>query len=455
LNDKDAIGNEKIDGINDSLFGGSKDKSQLDDLNKREFSLGDEDENSSYSFKSNMMICKDSLSSISFSSSSQDAHQDIAIIPGVSTFTSTLDPCRCLEILTHEIHELMSSQVKLIAGLDHRKLIENTLSAIVADTGLVSFAQIGMDRNKHLTRCNIGEQLWDDMDGRIKALKLSGCEDPVKIESIDSSKDTGRSRSSSRSGRPPTRNNSRGPTPTPLVRGNGGGAPVSSRSRPSPSVDSLDSDPDLSSEKNQKVTDKTVLQRRRSTPLTKKTVAKTSSEKTSSSSALKDPSLSSHTDDREEDQSGKRESLRIHSQQQSDSISMDVLSALPIEIVRLVAENGVMRGMWLTSHPLEVQPLSFIEAFRAVDEVGNQSQLNWQLDLLREYDNQRMERYGSFLATKRSPSMEDQLKEMTIVVGSSNPNQQVQHKSTARKKGAEKGQVFIDYYKDKGRQSNR
>jgi hypothetical protein len=452
LNNKDAIGNEKSDSIIDSLLGGSKDESQLDDLNNKESSHGKEDKNSSCRFKSNMMICKESLSSISFSSSSQDTHQDaIAIIPAVSTFTSTLDPCRSPEILTHEIHELMTSQVKLIAGLDHRKLIENTLSAIVADTGLVSFAQIGVDRNKHLTRCNIGELLWDDLDGRIKALKLSGSEDPVRIESIDSSKDTGRSCSSSRSGRPPSRNNSRGPTPTPLTKGSGGGAPVSSRSRPSSIVESLNSDPDLSSEKYQQ--NKTVLQRRRSTPLTKKTVVKTSSEKSSSSSALIDPSLSSNTDDHEVDQFGKRDSLRVQSQQQSNS--MDVLTALPIEIVRLVEENGVMRGMWLTSHPLEVQPLSFIEAFRAVDDVGKRNQLIWQLDILREYDSQRMERYGSFLATKRSPSIEDQLRAMTIVVGSSNLNQQGQHKSTARRKSAEKTQVFNDYYKDKGRQSNR
>jgi hypothetical protein len=462
LDYQDADGNEKIDNVNDTLLRRSIEELQLEiekeheNLNIKEFSLRNEDENLSCNVKTNMVICRENLSSTSFSSSSQDSRRNIAISPSTSTFTSTLDPCRSPEILTHEIHELMSSQVKLIAGLDHRKLIENTLSAIVADTGLVSFSQIGLDLNriKQQTSNNIGEQLWDDLNARTKTLKRTGCEDPVRIENIDN-KDRGRSRSASRNNsKPPTRNNSRVPTPTNIAKGNGGGAPVSSRSMPSPSVDSIDSDPDLSSEKmRQKV--------RHSTSLTKKSISKTSSEKFNRqrSSSLKDSSLSSNTDDRGEDHIGRRESSHLQSQQQSHS--MDVLTALPAEIVKLVEEKGVVRGMWLTSHPLEVQPLSFIEAFQAVDEVGKQGQgtsaekqLTWQLDLLREYDNQRMERYGSFLATKRSPSIEDQLKAMTIVVGS-NLNQQGQPKSTAKKRAPEKNQVFNEYYKDKGRQSNR
>lgn len=455
---KYATGKEKIGNIDDSLLRRSIEELQLEiekeheTLNIKEFSLRNEDENLSCNVKTNMVIYKENLSTTSFSSFSQDSRQILAISPSTSTFTSTLDPCRSPEILTHEIHELMSSQVKLIAGLDHRKLIENTLSAIVADTGLVSFSQIGLDLNriKQQTSINMGEQLWDDLNARTKTHKRTGCEDPIRIEHIDN-KDRCRSRSTSRNNsKPPTRNNSRVPTPTSIAKGNGGGAPVSSRRMPSPSVDSIDSDPDLSSEKMcRKV--------RHSTSLTKKSNSKTSSEKVNrqSLSSLKDSSLSSNTDDRGEDNIGKRESSQLQSH------SMDVITALPAEIVKLVEEKGVVRGMWLISHPLEVQPNSFIEAFQAVDEVGKQGQgtsaekqLTWQLDLLREYDNQRMERYGSFLATKRSPSIEDQFKAMTIVIGS-NLNQQGQPKYTAKKRAAEKNQVFTEYYKDKGRQSNR
>ena len=81
--------------------------------------------------------------------------------------------------------------------------------------------------------------------------------------------------------------------------------------------------------------------------------------------------------------------------------------------------RGAVRGVWLTEHPLQVQPVAFLDAINKVNEPSTRSValglstdklLLWQLDLLRQHDDQCMDRYEAFLASQRSPAPEEQIK---------------------------------------------
>jgi hypothetical protein len=90
---------------------------------------------------------------------------------------------------------------------------------------------------------------------------------------------------------------------------------------------------------------------------------------------------------------------------------MAMLKSLPPEISRRCG-RGMLKGVWMVSHPLQSQPFSLTDSLSAVAEssLSKEKKLEWQLDLLREYDEKRMDRFEAFLVSKRIPVLEEQLR---------------------------------------------
>jgi hypothetical protein len=105
------------------------------------------------------------------------------------------------------------------------------------------------------------------------------------------------------------------------------------------------------------------------------------------------------------------------------------LTALSPDAEKLADKGrGFVRGVWLTEHPLQMQPMTFLEAVQKVGEPSSrgagaglsaEKQLLWQLDLVRQHDEQCMDRFEAFLASKRAPVAEEQIKQRAKVAASS------------------------------------
>ena len=115
------------------------------------------------------------------------------------------------------------------------------------------------------------------------------------------------------------------------------------------------------------------------------------------------------------------EATRVPGTLSAESIKdLATLTALSPDAEKLAERGrGSVRGVWLTEHPLQVQPMSFLEAVQKVGESGSRTsaqgppaekQLLWQLDLLRQHDEQCMDRFEVFLASRRNPGAEEQIK---------------------------------------------
>lgn len=147
--------------------------------------------------------------------------------------------------------------------------------------------------------------------------------------------------------------------------------------------------------------------------------------------------------------------------QDSTAANINALTALPPDIVRMVeGGGGSLDGLWFTAHPLQLQPMTLVEAMQSVAEnskggppLSADKQLSWQLDLLREYDDQRMERYESFLSAKRSPSIEDQIRSRCAIVSRNAIGTSVGTRQSVSRRP--KAAAVAEYYRDKGRQANK
>jgi hypothetical protein len=122
----------------------------------------------------------------------------------------------------------------------------------------------------------------------------------------------------------------------------------------------------------------------------------------------------------------------------NDDKSFAMLRSLPPEMVgRVASGKGTARGCWLTVHPLQLQPNALTDSLSAVAEssLSGDKKIEWQLDLLREYDEKRMDRFDAFLVSMRAPSNEEQFRPAA--------------KYSQTRLGAK---YNGDYYKDRARQ---
>ena len=111
-------------------------------------------------------------------------------------------------------------------------------------------------------------------------------------------------------------------------------------------------------------------------------------------------------------------------------------------------------------HPLQFRSLSNIEMLQVVDDsimLPISKKVEWELDLLREFDEKRMEQFEKFLVSRRMHRLSD--KATMQPTG----NKAVNAVFTAKKQGSNSnsgnkvviGGNSFDYYRDKGRQATR
>jgi hypothetical protein len=86
--------------------------------------------------------------------------------------------------------------------------------------------------------------------------------------------------------------------------------------------------------------------------------------------------------------------------------SFSELLKMPPEVAREASEKrGHYKGIWLIPHPLLLQPRSCMEMRNTIHEnnvLTNAKKKEWELDMMRENDSKRFDRFESFLISSRS-----------------------------------------------------
>lgn len=125
-----------------------------------------------------------------------------------------------------------------------------------------------------------------------------------------------------------------------------------------------------------------------------------------------------------------------------------LLRAIPPDIFRKQnSSRGPVHGVWLVPHPLRLYPSTYADLLNIVQEspLSDSKKLEWELDLLREYDEKRLDAFESLLVSRRSAG-ESQHRSASVT------------KSVYYKQGAGKDakkDAKEPYYKDKGRQASK
>ena len=86
---------------------------------------------------------------------------------------------------------------------------------------------------------------------------------------------------------------------------------------------------------------------------------------------------------------------------------MAMFKNVPPAVVRKVQmSRGSVMGVWLLPHPLQSYPRSFADSFNHVYDTGLSANKKheWHMDLIREYDDKRLDRWESLLVSRRSAS---------------------------------------------------
>eukprot|EP00605_Chrysophyceae_sp_TOSAG23-4_P001981 GSChrysophyteH1.ASY1.ANO1.2195.1 assembled CDS len=117
---------------------------------------------------------------------------------------------------------------------------------------------------------------------------------------------------------------------------------------------------------------------------------------------------------------------------------------IPPEVVRRVhLSKGSVRGIWLQPHPLQLHPIVYADLFNFAkdrSELSSAKKFEWQMDIIREYDVLKCDKFEAFLSSRRN-TMESHARStgvanaINMLKSNSNPN-----------KGSS------SYYRDKGRQ---
>lgn len=135
---------------------------------------------------------------------------------------------------------------------------------------------------------------------------------------------------------------------------------------------------------------------------------------------------------------------------QKKTKSLTVLRAYPPDLHRKARSlGGSLHGVWAFTNPLQLHPSSHFDAKITIQEsnLSDNKKLEWELDLLREYDERRMDRLEAFLVSRRDGSTDIQLKSSVKKLG---------NQPTGAQKRREEERIYkYEYYRDRGRQPNR
>lgn len=82
-----------------------------------------------------------------------------------------------------------------------------------------------------------------------------------------------------------------------------------------------------------------------------------------------------------------------------------ILAAVPPDCLRRFnASKGPVHGVWLVPHPLKLYPAAWADIMNVIQDsnLSDGKKLEWELDVLREYDEKRIDRLEALLVGKRS-----------------------------------------------------
>jgi hypothetical protein len=310
--------------------------------------------------------------------------------------TPTLNPFRPPEILTQDIFDLMCSQMKHISGLANKKLIEATVHGTI-------------QTNRHELRpaIDFADILWG-----------------ADVYGSEEERARGRSRSPVRQTRK-TGGNSK------YVRGGAVSGDEAEDTTPSERRARSSSTGGFRNSRLMKVSQSVPPNPNAS--LRQKHAQQLIPSKQVSNDGGDD-------DDIDDDDSSVAPDL---------SQQLAVFNAIPSDILKLIHnfdKAGPVKGLWVNSvHPLQLQPTAYTEMTAIVHDtnLSEAKKLEWELDLLREYDEKRLDRFEAFLISRRGLAVTEQYNA---------PSQATLQKKAAGKRDDDTQRVGEIYYKDRGRQ---
>eukprot|EP01038_Epipyxis_sp_PR26KG_P004062 gene4062-5805_t len=406
-----------IQNYSSSLSPGNKSKSPLP------YSLDKEDDTTSGSETFKLVVKK---------------NYDLPVVS--AAITSTLNPLRPPEVLTQEILDLIRSQMKYIVGLTNKQLIQTIMNSMV-----------------EASKSNLSPAIIDYYDllwGGTNGTGTNG--DIMNGEMDDSNRRRGRS--------PAGRISLRGAS----VESRKGVATSSNKTRNSISIVNNGSGIGSENDSNENESE------RRSRSMG--TIHRNSSSQNNSLNPFKVLSNSSNgisnTSIINNKSSKNILSSRTNNYFLDPSIAhnMEILKSLSPEVQqRCLQSKGISYGMWIVTHPLSFESQPQADAIQQVQDstLSDHKKLEWELDILREYDEKRMSRYEQYLATKRNSLLDNnfQLNKANNISkmnkGNSNNNtlKTAQARVSSQSYYNNSDAMFVltkgvndHYYKDRGRQ---
>jgi hypothetical protein len=389
---------------------------------------------------------------------SKNTMEEIPLTPGIAT-TPTLNPNRSPDMLTSEIFELICSQLKFIIGVAHKALIQNTMQTMINS----SKSTETLDRPDE-----IYESLW--WNGN------SGGNEG------DDNADTESAGGGGRRGRSPgrvLRANSSEP------RKNTNSLSKLRQSSPAANTAPKDSDNNNASGDQQQSSDLVPegiaamnSNKKTNSLFTERRSRSTSTKRTSINTLMKGMN---HSISREKLRSrggggGSNQELLVLAssnlkQQQQQQIvdggsstardeflekQFETLKSIPPDLYYRIAQHRLpIHGIWMTPSPLSIQPQFLEDMLLVVSEnntLSDNKKLEWELDLMREYDEKKMDRLERYLISKRNQALNQ----------SASLYQNVKEKNRNSKGGkgglnpnffaGNKNNSNDQYYKDRGRQ---
>ena len=372
--------------------------------------------------------------------------------PVQSQITFTLNPMRPPDVLPREIYELVCTQMKYISVQANKTLIEKT-----------ALQMSQMSASNDLKPFNFQHALWGDVEEGIIA------EYEERIRGRSRSPNTGRKKAQEKGGsmlvsKSQTRGigaqgqdkdkrlkAASGKDKDPKSRQGGKDAKDSSLER-APSVDSKSSDV-AGSGSDADVSNEGTAGERRSRSMGAVAQGRANSTKVGkdgkrvsvqqgggNTGAWVRRVIVSPGDDGYRAILGSNPAIGRH---------LSMYKTIPPEVARRVhLSKGSVKGVWLQPHPLQLHPMSFADAFNIAKDradMSEQKRFEWQMDIVRDFDDKRCAKLETFLSTRRN------------AVESNAHSASVTHAISTLKAGSgasSKGSSKDIYYRDKGRQPN-
>lgn len=349
-----------------------------------------------------------------------------------SATTPTLNPNRPPENLTSEIFELICSQMKYIVGVAHKALIQNTMQSMITSSKATENLEKPDEYYESLWYLN-GE--GDDDDDRRRGRSPGR---PLRASSLEPRKVTSNS-SKIRQSSPQTLENG--------VDGSNAG----------------NNDTDLFNDGIAAMTKKpsAFTERRSRSSSTGKRVSTVSGLTKSANTMSRDRLRSRGNETSRSEQSPLTASRASPTPSNRDEIilkQLETLRALPPDLYYRIAQHRLpIYGVWLTPSPLHLQPFLLEDMLGVVSEtnLSDHKKLEWELDLMREYDEKKMDRIERFLISKRNPTLsQSSIKTKGIPLTNNNGKANFKNNltSTFNTIFNSRGNSDPNYYKDRGRQ---